>query len=96
MVPSVDEWTVRHPDHSRIKIISNLPYNITTDCLRLYLPMGDIVSNLMFMIQDEVAQRLCHDGTGDATYRVCYREHISRLNEYVFCCVDNDCVHTSL
>eukprot|EP00210_Caulerpa_lentillifera_P003531 g3368.t1 len=69
----------RFPDNGRMKIVSNLPYNITTNCLKLYLPQGDCISDLMFMIQDEVAQRLCQTQPGESQYRAMtvYAKHFS-------------------
>lgn len=43
---------------SRIKIVANLPYYITTDLLKILLPMGDKVEHVAFMLQHEVAERL--------------------------------------
>lgn len=53
----------------RIRVVSNLPYNITTPCLQRLLPKSDLFSNLFFMIQDEVARRLCLRKPGASEYR---------------------------
>lgn len=37
-----------------IKVVANLPYNITKEFLKAMLPMGHIISELNIMIQDEV------------------------------------------
>lgn len=42
----------------KIKVVANLPYNITKDFLMAMLPKGDVVSELSIMIQEEAAQRL--------------------------------------
>lgn len=42
----------------RVKLVANLPYNITTEILKQVFPMGDDISVVAFMLQDEVAQRL--------------------------------------
>jgi 16S rRNA (adenine1518-N6/adenine1519-N6)-dimethyltransferase len=44
----------------RIKVVANLPYYITTDILKILLPMGDDIEHIAFMLQHEVAQRLTH------------------------------------
>ena len=40
-----------------VRVVANLPYNITTDFLKKSLPLGDAVTDLFVMVQDEVAQR---------------------------------------
>lgn len=42
----------------RIKVVANLPYNITTDILKVLLPMGKDIESIAFMLQLEVADRL--------------------------------------
>ena len=42
----------------RVKVVANLPYNITTEILKVLLPQGDDISHIAFMLQHEVAQRL--------------------------------------
>ena len=48
----------------RIRIMANLPYNITTDVLKRLLPQGDEVSHITLVLQHEVAQRLCQEHIG--------------------------------
>jgi 16S rRNA A1518/A1519 N6-dimethyltransferase RsmA/KsgA/DIM1 with predicted DNA glycosylase/AP lyase activity len=43
---------------SRIKVVANLPYNITTDILKRLLPLGEDIASIVFMLQHEVAERL--------------------------------------
>lgn len=38
----------------KVKVVANLPYNITKDLLVLMLPLGELVSELHIMIQEEV------------------------------------------
>lgn len=45
------------PEGGRCKIVTNLPYNITTDFLRAALPLGACVSELYVMVQHEAAVR---------------------------------------
>ncbi|KAG1671012.1 hypothetical protein FOA52_014256 [Chlamydomonas sp. UWO 241] len=53
----------------RVKVVANLPYNITKDFLIAMLPLGDIVSELSIMIQEEAAVRLCDKKVGRPDYR---------------------------
>jgi ribosomal RNA small subunit methyltransferase A len=53
----------------RAKVVANIPYNITTDILKVLLPMGEAFSNMIFMFQEEVAQRLIRDEAGNSDYR---------------------------
>lgn len=53
----------------RVKIVANLPYNITTDFIKQALPLGDVVSELSLMLQDEAALRLVHSAPGKPDYR---------------------------
>lgn len=43
---------------TRAKVVSNLPFNITTDVVRQLLPMGDIFSEVVLLLQEETAVRL--------------------------------------
>lgn len=46
-------------EHSRYaKVVANIPFNITTDIIQLLLPMGDIFSEVVLLVQDEAALRL--------------------------------------
>lgn len=33
------------------KVVANLPFNITTDVLKLLLPLGDVIEELFLMLQ---------------------------------------------
>ena len=46
------------PKPRRVKVVANLPYYITTEVLKLLLPLGEHVSHVAFMLQHEVALRL--------------------------------------
>jgi len=39
------------PEPRKVKVVANLPYNITKEFLKIMLPMGDLVSELSIMIQ---------------------------------------------
>lgn len=45
------------------KVVSNLPFNISTDVIKLLLPMGDIFSDVVLLLQDEAALRLVNSSS---------------------------------
>lgn len=51
---------------SKVKVVANLPYNITKELLALLLPLGDVISDLHVMIQHETAERLTERKPGGA------------------------------
>lgn len=53
----------------RAVVVANLPYNITSDALRLLLPLGDSISEVYLMLQQEAAQRLAGAREGDGDWR---------------------------
>eukprot|EP00878_Enallax_costatus_P015782 GHUV01016538.1.p1 GENE.GHUV01016538.1~~GHUV01016538.1.p1 ORF type:complete len:339 (+),score=127.36 GHUV01016538.1:531-1547(+) len=57
------------PSKRKVKVVANLPYNITKDFLLSLLPQGDVVSELSIMIQEEVAQRLVDPTPSRPDYR---------------------------
>ncbi|KAM0945419.1 putative 16S rRNA (adenine(1518)-N(6)/adenine(1519)-N(6))-dimethyltransferase [Dioscorea sansibarensis] len=42
----------------RAKVVGNIPFNISTDVVKQLLPMGDIISDVVLLLQDEAALRL--------------------------------------
>lgn len=52
-----------------LKVVANLPYNITKDFLKATLPLGGTVAELSIMIQHEVAERLVDPTPGRPDYR---------------------------
>lgn len=64
-------WRQRGGSGSRgsLKVVANLPYNITKDFLKATLPLGGDVSELSIMIQHEVAERLVDPTPGRPDYR---------------------------
>jgi 16S rRNA (adenine1518-N6/adenine1519-N6)-dimethyltransferase len=52
-----------------LKVVANLPYNITKDFLKATLPLGGVVSELSIMIQHEVAERLVDPTPSRPDYR---------------------------
>ncbi|KAG2490681.1 hypothetical protein HYH03_010848 [Edaphochlamys debaryana] len=53
----------------KVKVVANLPYNITKDLLTMLLPLGDLISDLHIMIQHEAAERLCERTPGGPDWR---------------------------
>lgn len=47
----------RLPPHQKGKVISNIPYHLTTPILQRLLPLNDFFSSITLMMQKEVAQR---------------------------------------
>eukprot|EP00850_Spirogloea_muscicola_P004326 SM000018S03691 [mRNA] locus=s18:803958:805951:+ [translate_table: standard] len=69
----------------RAKVVSNLPFNITSDVLRRLLPMGATFSNIVLMLQDEAALRLVEAAPRTPEYRpmsLCI--HFFSKPEYLF------------
>ena len=40
------------------KVVANLPFNITTDVLKLLLPLGDVISEVFVMLQVRLTNAL--------------------------------------
>jgi 16S rRNA (adenine1518-N6/adenine1519-N6)-dimethyltransferase len=53
-----DYRTLQHADES-LRVIGNLPYNITTPLLFHLLEQADIIDDMCFMLQREVVERIC-------------------------------------
>lgn len=51
------------------KVVSNLPFNISTDVVKELLPMGDIFSEVVLLLQDETALRMVEPSMGTSEYR---------------------------
>ncbi|KAH7849192.1 hypothetical protein Vadar_014354 [Vaccinium darrowii] len=51
------------------KVVSNLPFNITTDVVKLLLPMGDIFSDVVLLLQEETASRFVDSSLRTSEYR---------------------------
>lgn len=50
--------------HKKLRVIGNLPYNITTPLLFHLLTQSDCIEDMCFMLQREVVERICaHPGT---------------------------------
>ncbi|XP_074567728.1 ribosomal RNA small subunit methyltransferase, chloroplastic [Curcuma longa] len=51
------------------KVVSNLPFNISTEVIKQLLPMGDIFSDVVLLLQDETASRLAECSLRTPEYR---------------------------
>ncbi|KAG9451670.1 hypothetical protein H6P81_004574 [Aristolochia fimbriata] len=51
------------------KVVSNLPFNISTDVVKQLLPMGDIFSDVVLLLQDEAASRFVDASLRTPEYR---------------------------
>lgn len=51
------------------KVVSNIPFNISTDVVKQLLPMGDIFSEVVLLLQDETAVRLVDASLRTSEYR---------------------------
>ncbi|KAF9600090.1 hypothetical protein IFM89_002563, partial [Coptis chinensis] len=52
-----------------LQVVSNLPFNISTDVVKQLLPMGDIFSEVVLLLQDETASRLVDASLRTSEYR---------------------------
>ncbi|XP_049935557.1 ribosomal RNA small subunit methyltransferase, chloroplastic isoform X2 [Nymphaea colorata] len=51
------------------KVVSNIPFNISTEVIKQLLPMGDIFSEVVLLLQDETALRLVDASLRTSEYR---------------------------
>ncbi|KAK7340204.1 hypothetical protein VNO77_20901 [Canavalia gladiata] len=57
------------PETRNAKVVANIPFNISTDVIKLLLPMGDIFSEVVLLLQDETAMRLVESSLRTPEYR---------------------------
>ncbi|CAN6903485.1 unnamed protein product [Brassica oleracea] len=69
MLSFLETRNLSHPDFALAKVVSNLPFNISTDVVKLLLPMGDIFSHVVLLLQDEAALRLVEPALRTSEYR---------------------------
>ncbi|KAL8139081.1 hypothetical protein V2J09_005082 [Rumex salicifolius] len=53
----------------RAKVVANIPFNISKDVVKQLLPMGDIFSEVVLLLQDETALRLAEPSLRSSDYR---------------------------
>ncbi|KAK7394829.1 hypothetical protein VNO78_15369 [Psophocarpus tetragonolobus] len=58
-----------NPESRNAKVVANIPFNISTDVIKLLLPMGDIFSEVVLLLQDETATRLVVSSLRTHEYR---------------------------
>ncbi|WVZ78094.1 hypothetical protein U9M48_025859 [Paspalum notatum var. saurae] len=58
-----------HTTRKHAKVVSNLPFNVSTEVVKLLLPMGDVFSVVVLMLQDETAVRLADASIQTPEYR---------------------------
>ncbi|KAK9910605.1 hypothetical protein M0R45_034561 [Rubus argutus] len=51
------------------KVVANIPFNISTDVVKQLLPMGDIFSEVVLLLQEETAFRLVESSLRTSEYR---------------------------
>ncbi|KAL3618684.1 Ribosomal RNA small subunit methyltransferase, chloroplastic [Castilleja foliolosa] len=51
------------------KVVANIPFNISTEVVKQLLPMGDIFSEVILLLQDEAALRLVDSSLKSSEYR---------------------------
>ncbi|KAJ8450180.1 hypothetical protein Cgig2_033374 [Carnegiea gigantea] len=56
-------------DIRRAKVVANIPFNISKDVVKQLLPMGDIFSEVVLLLQDEAALRLVEPSSKSSEYR---------------------------
>src|SRR3546814_10377709 len=57
-------------DDQRLRLVGNLPYNISTPLLFHLLTQSDAVLDMHFMLQKEVVDRMCATAADDAYGRL--------------------------
>ncbi|XP_027351625.1 ribosomal RNA small subunit methyltransferase, chloroplastic isoform X1 [Abrus precatorius] len=57
------------PETRNAKVVANIPFNISTDVIKLLLPMGDIFSEVVLLLQEETAMRLVESSLRTPEYR---------------------------
>ncbi|XP_062156505.1 ribosomal RNA small subunit methyltransferase, chloroplastic [Alnus glutinosa] len=64
--------SIKSLDHSKsryAKVVSNIPFNISTEVVKLLLPMGDIFSEVALLLQEETAVRMVESSLRTSEYR---------------------------
>ncbi|KAI3693896.1 hypothetical protein L1987_76851 [Smallanthus sonchifolius] len=54
---------------SYAKVVANIPFNISTDIVKQLLPMGDIFSEVVLLLQEEAALRMVDSSLRTSEYR---------------------------
>ncbi|XP_022757198.1 ribosomal RNA small subunit methyltransferase, chloroplastic [Durio zibethinus] len=67
--PMLESRNALNASSIRAKVVSNLPFNISTDVVKLLLPMGDIFSEVVLLLQEETAVRFVESSLRTSEYR---------------------------
>ncbi|KAL8500134.1 hypothetical protein ACS0TY_019937 [Phlomoides rotata] len=54
---------------NRVEVVANIPFNISTDVVKRLLPLGDIFSEVILLLQDEAALRLVDSSLKSSEHR---------------------------
>ncbi|WRX08893.1 Ribosomal RNA adenine methyltransferase KsgA/Erm - like 3 [Theobroma cacao] len=69
MFPMLENRKGLNTSSTRAKVVSNIPFNISTDVVKQLLPMGDIFSEVVLLLQEETAVRLVESSLRTSEYR---------------------------
>ncbi|KAK9788450.1 hypothetical protein WJX73_005673 [Symbiochloris irregularis] len=58
-----------HSPHRQARVVANLPFNITTEVIHMLLRLGDHISQVHLLLEDDTAKRLVKTQPGDPKYR---------------------------
>ncbi|KAL0464731.1 UNVERIFIED_CONTAM: Ribosomal RNA small subunit methyltransferase, chloroplastic [Sesamum latifolium] len=61
--------TLHDTNFLEMQVVANIPFNISTDVVKQLLPMGDIFSEVILLLQDEAALRLVDSSLKTSEYR---------------------------
>ncbi|XP_025015576.1 ribosomal RNA small subunit methyltransferase, chloroplastic isoform X2 [Ricinus communis] len=69
MLSLLENMTSLNEKPRRAKVVANIPFNISTDVVKQLLPMGDIISEVALLLQEETASRLVESSLRTSEYR---------------------------
>ncbi|GKV13036.1 hypothetical protein SLEP1_g24113 [Rubroshorea leprosula] len=69
MLPLLENRKSLDASSMHAKVVASIPFNISTDVVKQLLPMGDIFSEVVLLLQDETAMRLVESSLRTSEYR---------------------------
>lgn len=69
MLALVESKNLAGTETRHAKVVANIPFNISKDVVKQLLPMGDIFSEVVLLLQDETAIRLVESSSKSSEYR---------------------------
>ncbi|XP_038682129.1 ribosomal RNA small subunit methyltransferase, chloroplastic isoform X2 [Tripterygium wilfordii] len=69
MLPLLESVTSSNAKPRYAKVVSNIPFNISKDVVKQLLPMGDVFSEVVLLLQEETALRLVEASLRTSEYR---------------------------